>query len=155
LLTEESTYGTPVKILVDAFPDEEFEGYIERIYPEPMKLQNIVTYLVDIKVTSPNSDLLKLTMGMQADVEFTAQSVSRMRSWSRTTRFAAGPGDLGVYVPEKDATGETSAEVRAVPLRARQRSLRRAGRRRRDRRGYRGLRGSCPCASSVDDEDEE
>ncbi len=106
LLTEKSTFGTPVKIRVDAFPDEEFDGFIERIYPEPRKLQNIVTYLVDIQVTSPNSDLLKLTMGMQADVEFTAQSVSDAVLVPHDAIRRGPGGELGVYVPMKDEDGE-------------------------------------------------
>ena len=65
-----------------------------------------MTYLVDIQVTSPNSDLLKLTMGMQADVEFTAQSV-RDAILVPHDAIRRGPGgDLGVFVPETGADGE-------------------------------------------------
>jgi len=106
VLTRDSTVGVPVKVRVDAFPDQEFQGYIERIFPEPVKLQNIVTYLVDILVTSPNSDLLKLTMGMQADVEFTAQSVHNVLLVPHDAIRRGPAGDLGVYVPEKGGDGE-------------------------------------------------
>ncbi|HRX85627.1 MAG TPA: HlyD family efflux transporter periplasmic adaptor subunit, partial [Phycisphaerae bacterium] len=105
LLTRDSTVGVPVKITVDAFPDQKFEGFIERIYPEPVKMQNIVTYLVDILVTSPNSDLLKLTMGMQADVEFTAQSVHDVLLVPHDAIRRGPGGDLGVYAPEKAEDG--------------------------------------------------
>ncbi|MCB9849070.1 MAG: hypothetical protein H6817_00025 [Phycisphaerales bacterium] len=106
VLTRENTYGTPVKIKVDAFPDQDFAGFIERIYPEPKKLQNIVTYLVDILVTSENSDLLKLTMGMQADVEFTAQSVEDVLLVPHDAIRRGPNGELGVFVPDKNAEGE-------------------------------------------------
>jgi HlyD family secretion protein len=115
VLTRDNTVGTPVKIKVDSFPDQDFEGYIERIYPEPKKLQNIVTYLVDILVTSPNSDLLKLTMGMQADVEFTAQSVSDVILVPHDAIRRGPNGDLGVYVPDKDA--DSVEQPRFVPCR--------------------------------------
>jgi len=106
LLNHDSTVGVPVKIRVDAFPDQEFSGFIERIYPEPVKLQNIVTYLVDILVTSENSDLLKLTLGMQADVEFTAQSVHDVLLIPHDAIRRGPSGELGVYVPEKSDRGE-------------------------------------------------
>jgi HlyD family secretion protein len=107
VLTRDSTVGVPVRIRVDAFPDQHFEGHIERIFPEPVKMQNIVTYLVDILVTSPNSDLLTLTSGIQADVEFTAQSAHNVLLVPHDAIRRGPGGDLGVYVPEKGADGET------------------------------------------------
>jgi HlyD family secretion protein len=115
VLTRDSAVGVPVKVRVDAFPDQHFEGFIERIFPEPIKQQNIVSYLVDILVTSPNSDLLKLTMGMQADVEFTAQSANNVLLVPHDAIRRGPGGDLGVYVPEKGADGETRPEF--VPCR--------------------------------------
>jgi HlyD family secretion protein len=115
VLSRDSTVGVPVKIRVDAFPDQEFAGYIERIYPEPVKLQNIVTYLVDILVTSPNSDLLKLTMGMQADVEFTAQSVHDVLLVPHDAIRRGPGGELGVFVRHKGADGDS--QPRFVPCR--------------------------------------
>jgi HlyD family secretion protein len=108
--------GTPVKIHVDAFRDEDFEGVIERIYPEPRTIQNIVTYLVDIRVTSPNWRKLALVLGMQADVEFTAQAVKDALLVPHDAIRTGPSGGLGVYVPFK-AEGQTEARPQFVPCR--------------------------------------
>lgn len=93
--------GTPVTIEVDSFREESFEGVIERIYPEPRKIQNIVTYLVDIRVTSDNWKKLALTLGMQADVKFTAQAVKDAILVPHDAIRTGPSGELGVYIPEK------------------------------------------------------
>jgi HlyD family secretion protein len=89
--------GAKVKISVEAFPDEEFEGIIDHIYPEPRKSASVVTYLVDIKVISDNRD--KLMSAMQADVEFTAQSVYDAVLVPHDAIKRDPNNDLGVYVP--------------------------------------------------------
>jgi HlyD family secretion protein len=99
--------GAKVKISVEAFPDEEFKGVIDRIYPEPRKSASVVTYLVDIKVTSDNRD--KLMSAMQADVEFTAQSVYDAVLVPHDAIKRDPNNDLGVYVPGKK-TGEEEPE---------------------------------------------
>jgi HlyD family secretion protein len=67
------TQGKPVKITVESFREETFEGVIEHISPEPLRQQSVVTYDVRIKIASPNR--YKLLLGMQADAEFTLESV--------------------------------------------------------------------------------
>lgn len=115
-LTETNTEGTPVTIVVDAFPDDEFTGRIERIYPEPKSAQNIVTYLVDINVISPNAKKLAYVLGMQVEVEFTAQSVSDAILVPHDAIRRGPSGDLGVYVvTEKPETGEDQPKF--VPCR--------------------------------------
>lgn len=115
-LTKTTAQGTPVTIVVDAFPDDEFIGRIERIYPEPKSAQNIVTYLVDINVTSPNAKKLAYVLGMQVEVEFTAQSVSDAILVPHDAIRRGPTGDLGVYVvAKKPETGEEMPEF--VPCR--------------------------------------
>jgi len=65
--------GTSVKVSVEAFPDDEFEGVIDLIEPEPQTGQVVISYIVRIRLTSANSD--KLLIGMQANVQFVSQSV--------------------------------------------------------------------------------
>jgi len=108
--------GTPVKICVEAFREDEFAGVIERIYPEPRKAQNIVTYLVDIRVTSANRDKLTLVQGMQADVEFTAQSVTDAILVPHDAIREGPNGQLGVYVPE-DVPGKQRQQPKFVTCR--------------------------------------
>ena len=113
--------GTPVKINVDSFRDETFEGVIERIYPEPKKVQNIVTYLVDIRVTSPNRKKLALVLGMQADVEFTAEAVHNVILVPHEAIRTGPSGELGVWVKQEVKKSDTSqdpdADRKFVPCR--------------------------------------
>ncbi len=111
---------TPVKIRVETFHDELFTGVIERIHPEPFStLNKIVTYQVDILLLSENS--AKLLTGMQADVEFTAQSaldvVLAPHEAIRRNEF----DQLGVYVPvdipESQAKDDPTKAMKFVPCR--------------------------------------
>lgn len=59
--------GQQVRISVDAYQDESFEGTIDRIAPVGVNVQNVVTFEVRIEVTSEKKSLLKPEM--TADVE--------------------------------------------------------------------------------------
>ena len=67
------TQGKPVRITVEAFREEAFEGLIEHVSPEPLRQQSVVTYDVRIRISSDNR--YKLLLGMQADAEFTLENV--------------------------------------------------------------------------------
>lgn len=56
--------GLPVRITLDAFPDEEFEGKVIRISPTATIVNNIPIFKVRIRI--PNEDL-RLKVGMSAD----------------------------------------------------------------------------------------
>lgn len=63
-----------VRITVDAFPDSDFEGVIERVEPQG-KLNagsSIIQFDVHVAITDPKRKLLPL--GAQAQVEFTVES---------------------------------------------------------------------------------
>ena len=63
-----------VKLTVDAFPEEEFEGRIERVEPQG-KLNagaSIIQFDVHIEITDPQRH--RLPLGAQAQVEFTVES---------------------------------------------------------------------------------
>lgn len=115
-LTQTHTKGAPVKILVDAFPDEEFVGRIARIYPEPKSAQSIITYLIDINVISPNAKKLAYVLGYQVEIEFTAQSVTDAILVPHDAIRRGPTGDLGVFIARKSPqTGEESPHF--VPCR--------------------------------------
>ncbi len=87
--------GTPVKVTVETFPDEEFEGVIDVIEPEPEKGQVVISYVVRIRLTSDNSD--KLFIGSQANVEFVSESVKDVVLVpNEAVRYVAG--ERGVYL---------------------------------------------------------
>ena len=63
--------GQSVMFAVDAYPNEIFNGIVEQIQLQPITLQNVVTYTVEILVD--NSDL-KLLPGMTATLEIIISS---------------------------------------------------------------------------------
>jgi len=99
-------HGKPVKIMVEAFREETFEGLIEHIAPEPLREQSVVTYDVRIKLTSPNR--YKLLLGMQADAEFTLEAVDAIVIPVDAVRILDGDvergskGERGVWVPVRN-----------------------------------------------------
>ncbi len=88
-------------ITVESFRDEEFQGLIERIYPEPKSLQGVVTYLVDVVVTSENRS--RLLSGMRAEVRFTSEHVENVLLCPNEAIREGPSGKLGVYVPKVGA----------------------------------------------------
>ncbi len=89
------------QITVESFREEEFQGLIERIYPEPKSLQGVVTYLVDVVVTSENRD--RLLPGMRAEVRFTSEHVENVLLCPNEAIREGANGKLGVYVPKAGA----------------------------------------------------
>jgi HlyD family secretion protein len=97
--------GTPVKVKVESFREEDFTGVIERIHPEPnSRASSVVTYRVDILLTSENRD--KLLLGMQADVEFTAESVYDALLVPHDAIRRNDFDEMGVYIPVDDPNSE-------------------------------------------------
>jgi len=90
----------PPSISVEPFRDEDFTGIIERIYPEPKSQTGVVTYLVDIVITSENKS--KLLSGMRADVSFTSQYVQNALLCPNEAIREGPRGKLGVYIPKPE-----------------------------------------------------
>jgi len=59
--------GQRVKVSVDAYAGQNFDGSVDRIAPVGVNVQNVVTFEVRIEITSDNKTLLKPEM--TADVE--------------------------------------------------------------------------------------
>ena len=96
-----TTTEHPPVITVESFRDEEFAGVIERIYPEPRTLSGVVTYLVDVVITSANRD--RLLPGMRADVSFTSEYAENVVLCPNEAIREGTGGKLGVYVPKPGA----------------------------------------------------
>ncbi len=108
--------GRPVKITAEAFREQAFEGTIEHISPEPLKQQSVVTYDVRIKLTS--KERYKLLLGMQADAEFTLETIDAVVVPVDAVRILGdetekgNKGERGVYVPVKGGGFPRKAEWR-------------------------------------------
>lgn len=90
----------PVVITVDSFPDEEFEGTIERISPLAERDRGITTFKVWIRVRGDNVEKLTGLLNTQADARFTVQAVTDalLVNWDAMRPNPDGDG-FGVYVP--------------------------------------------------------
>lgn len=99
-------------ITVETYPDDRFEGIIERIYPEPRTIQNVTTYLVDVVIVSENKD--KLLPGMRAEVEFTSEHRENVVLCPNEAIRTGPNGDYGVYVPA-ESTAEEERPVEFIP----------------------------------------
>lgn len=61
-----------VRLTVDAFPDDVFEGRIDRVEPQGSQSAAIIQFAVHVEITDPKRN--KLPLGAQAQVEFTVES---------------------------------------------------------------------------------
>ncbi|MCX6646579.1 MAG: efflux RND transporter periplasmic adaptor subunit [bacterium] len=107
--------GQRVKVSVDAFSGQNFEGVVDRIAPVGVNVQNVVTFEVRIEITSDNKTLLKPEM--TADVEIiVAESIGALMVPSNAVKVEDGKstimveGDGGVPVPREVETGIDNGE---------------------------------------------
>lgn len=66
-IREAEEEGCPVSFTVDAYPDELFEGRIQQVRMNPVRVDNVVTYPVIVAAENPG---MRLLPGMTADLSF-------------------------------------------------------------------------------------
>ncbi len=98
-------------ITVESFREETFAGVIELINPEPRQVSNVVTYMVDVIITSANQHLL--LPGMRADIRFTSEHVENVLLCPNEAIREGHNNELGVYV-QRAGDEESEAEPQFV-----------------------------------------
>src|SRR5205823_6962739 len=98
--------GRRVKIAVEAFPEESFEGVIERILPEPRTVANVSTF--DVKIRLLGEDVAKL-LSLQVDVHFMMDRKKNVLK-VRNEALAMEGKDAFVYVPYREAPTDAETE---------------------------------------------
>ncbi len=109
--------GGKVKITVDAFRDEEFEGEIERVEPQGRLNAGsaIIQFNVHVNVTDEKRYMLPL--GTQAQVEFTVQSAQNvLRVPAEAVKSFQEAKGVWLRVPPAAGSGEQLGK-RFVPCR--------------------------------------
>ncbi|MFH1746722.1 MAG: biotin/lipoyl-binding protein [Planctomycetota bacterium] len=99
--------GGKVRLTVDAFPEEEFEGIIDRVEPQGRLNQGaaIIQYNVHVVITDPQAH--KLPLGAQAQVEFTVESVTNVvRVPSEAVKSDQGQRGVWLQVPPEPGSNE-------------------------------------------------
>jgi HlyD family secretion protein len=93
-----------VRITVDAFPEEVFEGRIGRVEPQGKNNpgSSIIQFDIHVEITDPHAAMLPL--GAQAQVEFTVESAANvLRVPAEAVKTV--DGQRGVYVKAPPAPG--------------------------------------------------
>jgi len=106
-----------VRLTVDAFPEEEFEGVIERVEPQGKLNQGsaIIQYDVHVAITDPKAH--RLPLGAQAQVEFTVENASEaLRVPAEAVKSYQGQRGVWIKVPPERGSNEQWGK-RFVPCR--------------------------------------
>lgn len=96
-----------VQITVDAFPDKEFEGRIERVEPQGRLNvgSSIIQFDVHVEITDPQRHMLPL--GAQAQVEFTVESATgTLRVSAEAVKTFEDQRGVWVKTPPEPGSGE-------------------------------------------------
>ncbi len=89
---------------VDAFPNDEFEGFVTQVRQEPTTTSNVVTYEVVISAANPD---LKLKPGLTANVTIYTLEVNDVITVSnKALRFAPNATLLGEEYNIRDCEGK-------------------------------------------------
>jgi HlyD family secretion protein len=87
--------GKAVEATVEAYRAENYKGVIERILPEPQKVNNALVFNVLVRLTG--EDLKKL-IGLQADLSFTTEKLPNVILVKNEALVSEGR-DCYIYVP--------------------------------------------------------
>jgi HlyD family secretion protein len=91
--------GQSVTIKADAIPNETFAGQVEQIAPQASVTQNVTSFEVRVKITSPNASQLKAGMNVEADFAVGSLENALLVPNAAVVRQAEG---AGVYVLDRD-----------------------------------------------------
>ncbi len=90
--------GQKVKVTLDAFPDEEFEGRVRRIDPRGATDNNVTTVLTQVEILKPDR---RLRPGLNSECEFiVAEKLGILSIPTRAVRNKAGKKFVLVLTPD-------------------------------------------------------
>lgn len=101
-----------VEVTVEAYRSETFQGVIERILPEPQRVNNALAFNVRVRLVG---DDLKKLIGLQADLSFTTEKLEDVVLVKNDALFSEGR-DCFVYIPIKKSSGRWGEEKRPVKI---------------------------------------
>lgn len=92
--------GQTVKVKIESFPDDDFEGVITLISPQSEVIQAVATFKVWIKIVSDNVDKLVGLLNTQAEAHFTVRAVQDavLVDYDAVQQNPNG-SEYGVYIP--------------------------------------------------------
>jgi multidrug efflux pump subunit AcrA (membrane-fusion protein) len=106
-----------VRLTVDAFPEETFQGRISRVEPQGKLNQGSAIIQYDVHVAIDDLEVAKLPLGAQAQVEFTVESAEDvLRIPAEAVKSYQGERGVWVVVPPPEGSTEEWGK-RFVPCR--------------------------------------
>jgi|GEM_PF-714658 len=94
--------GRPVEVKVEAYRNENFQGVIERILPEPVQTAGSVAFRVRIRLFG---DEVEKLMGMQADLSFETKTQNDVILVPNEALHSEGT-ECFVYIPHRESDDE-------------------------------------------------
>lgn len=96
--------GNRVNFMVDAYPDDTFEGVVKQVRLEATTTNNVVTY--EVVISAPNADL-KLKPGLTANVTiFTKEQADILSVANKALRFTPTKETVGKDMKIVDCKGK-------------------------------------------------
>jgi multidrug efflux pump subunit AcrA (membrane-fusion protein) len=104
--------GKTVEVTVEAYRGQTYQGVIERILPEPKRINNALAF--DVRVRLVGDDLRKL-VGLQADLAFTTEKIDNVVLVRNEALVSEGRSCF-VYVPKQSSGGRWVEEKKPVKI---------------------------------------
>lgn len=104
--------GRAVEVTVEAYRGQTYRGVIERILPEPQRVNNALAFNVRVRLVG---DELQQLVGLQADLAFTTEKLEDVVLVKNEALFSEGR-DCFIYVPVKLSSGRWGEEKKPVRI---------------------------------------
>jgi HlyD family secretion protein len=106
--------GTPVTFTCDTFPDETFQGVVNKVRLNATMTQNVVMYTVEVRADNPRGILLpylsakvQFEVGRESDTLLVPNSALR---WYPTVAEQVSPAARAAWKPIEDASSAPNAD---------------------------------------------
>lgn len=90
--------GQPVEIMADAYPDQVFQGRVQRVAPEAVVEQNVTSFEVRVAILTGQKELRS---GMNVDLTFLGKQLNNALAVP-TVAIVTQDGKTGVMVPDEE-----------------------------------------------------
>ncbi len=104
--------GRAVEVTVEAYRGQTYRGVIERILPEPQRVNNALAFNVRVRLVG---DELQQLVGLQADLAFTTEKLEDVVLVKNEALFSEGR-DCYIYIPVKLSSGRWGEEKKSVRI---------------------------------------
>lgn len=91
--------GQPVEIVADAYPDQVFQGRVQRVAPEAVVEQDVTSFEVRVAILTGQKELRS---GMNVDLTFLGKQLNNALAVPSVAIVTQKDGKTGVMVPDEE-----------------------------------------------------